>query len=242
MTQLLIIALLVGLFAAYAWAKRQSPEVQRVLFARLAMVAGAVLFLILLVRGINPLLAFVAGLLPAAHGALRLLGNLKHIKRMAEEIRDGSGGSGDARKEREASRSLCMFTLSDGTLDGEVLRGVHAGRRLSEMSGPELHALLADWTASDPRSASLLAEFLSSRRTQARGDARGKPDQTEVEEALKLLGLGRDASRDEVLRAHRRIMQRVHPDMGGSDYLAFKINHAREVLLKWLPESGTAAS
>ncbi len=53
-------------------------------------------------------------------------------------------------------------------------------------------------------------------------------------EALEILGLQKGATRDDVVQAHRRLMQKMHPDRGGSDYLARKINLARDFLLERL--------
>ncbi len=52
-----------------------------------------------------------------------------------------------------------------------------------------------------------------------------------VEEAYEVLGLEPGASDEDIREAHHRLMRMVHPDLGGSDYLATKINRARDVLL-----------
>ncbi len=52
-----------------------------------------------------------------------------------------------------------------------------------------------------------------------------------AQEAIELLGLQPDYSRQDVIDAHRRLIQKLHPDRGGSDYLSSRINRAREILL-----------
>ncbi len=61
-----------------------------------------------------------------------------------------------------------------------------------------------------------------------------RPALPEEAEAREILGVGRDADADEIRAAHRRLVQAVHPDRGGSEALTRRINAARDVLLRRL--------
>ncbi|WP_404933113.1 DnaJ domain-containing protein [Nitratireductor sp. ac15] len=127
-----------------------------------------------------------------------------------------------------------------GTLSGVVLAGRHEGRRLAEMTLEELLSLYTE-LESDEESLRLLETYLDSEfptwrdGAQPNGDrgegvASGTGPMTE-EEAYEVLGLERGASVAQIREAHRRLMQRLHPDMGGTSSLAARINEARDVLL-----------
>lgn len=84
---------------------------------------------------------------------------------------------------------------------------------------PQLHRLWAELTGARQEGAS---------HQQNEASAKGKMT---VEEAYQVLGLKAGASEQEIIAAHRKLMQKIHPDRGGSDYLASKINLAKKILL-----------
>jgi hypothetical protein len=79
----------------------------------------------------------------------------------------------------------------------------------------------------------LWREFSGSKQNashrQSDSGAKGKMS---VDEAYEVLGLKSGASEQDIIAAHRKLMQKIHPDHGGSDYLAAKINLAKKILLK----------
>jgi DnaJ-class molecular chaperone len=79
----------------------------------------------------------------------------------------------------------------------------------------------------------LWQEFIHVRQ-QSSGQQGGRQAPNEAmtrSEAFEVLGLKSGASQDEIVAAHRKLMQKIHPDRGGSDYLAAKINLAKKILL-----------
>ena len=128
-----------------------------------------------------------------------------------------------------------------GDMNGTVLAGVHAGRSLNDLAEDALRALHAECRQADHDGARLLEAYLDRRFPRWREDAEAHDDpgpgtrphagaMTE-EEAYQILGLQQGASPDEVRRAHRTLMKKLHPDQGGSTYLAARVNQAKEVLL-----------
>ena len=126
-----------------------------------------------------------------------------------------------------------------GNLAGEVLAGRFQGQRLDQLDLEDLLRLL-DECAADEESVALLQAYLDRvhgdewrQRAGARAQRQGPPRSGEMsrEEALQILGLDAGAGETEITEAHRRLMQKLHPDRGGSAYLAARINLAKEILL-----------
>jgi hypothetical protein len=130
-----------------------------------------------------------------------------------------------------------------GNMEGRCLTGQFAGRTLSSLSDEELLALLEDLKASDQQGAALIEAYLDWRmkgwrehgakeapRAEPRRPRGGRIRMTR-EEAYEVLGLKKGASDEEIRAAHRKLMMKLHPDQGGSTYLAARINEAKDVLL-----------
>jgi hypothetical protein len=138
-----------------------------------------------------------------------------------------AGGRSEVR-----SDALAMWLDHDsGEMGGDVLSGRFAGRTLETLDAAELQDLARE-LEDDPDSLGLLLAYLDRRRGETDGpDAPGDAPETGREmtpaEALRILGLPPGATAQEVRAAHRRLIKRVHPDLGGSDALAAMINAAK---------------
>lgn len=127
-----------------------------------------------------------------------------------------------------------------GNLEGLVLAGRHEGKMLDTMSLSELQQLYRELPG-DPESRQLLETYLDGRFPIWRKDAEANGGEglgvspgsgaMTKEEAYKILGLEAGAAAADVRKAHRRLMQRLHPDIGGTSFLAARINEAKDVLL-----------
>ena len=126
-----------------------------------------------------------------------------------------------------------------GEISGRVLKGFFAGRRLEDLKPVELAHLCQDCRFADPQSAQIIEAYLdrlhpSWREDLARAEGEhgsGPGGKMTREQALEILGLAPGATQAEIRRAHRELMMKLHPDHGGSTFLAAKINEAKDVLL-----------
>jgi len=125
-----------------------------------------------------------------------------------------------------------------GDVSGRVLKGFFAGRRLEDLKPVELAHLWQDCRFADPQSAQIIEAYLDRAHPTWREDmTRGAGAEPATDgkmtraQALDVLGLQEGASEEDIRRAHRELMKRMHPDHGGSTFLAAKINEAKDVLL-----------
>jgi len=158
----------------------------------------------------------------------------------------GPVGGGPAGKTSDIATDMLAMQLDHrtGDLDGEVLLGRFAGRSLASLGLPDLLALMIDCQRNDPRAVPLLETYLDRHhpdwRQQAgfdsdpEGQSEGHAAQggiMDVETARRILDVPPEATADEIKAAHRRLMNKLHPDHGGSSYLAAQLNQAKDALL-----------
>lgn len=225
------------------------------------LVAAAALLmvvLVLIVVGRLPVQALAAPLVFLLTFAMRNIGLLAQLWSWRRSRTDNGGGA----RPRGAGVSsistpwLAMeLTHRTGVMDGEVLKGSYQGVRLSALTLNDLLVLASECLA-DEDSLRLLEAYLDRShpdwREHASGsdhNGQGQPGDDGARRdgsagpsaatqsmtrslALEILGLDAGASREEIVAAHRRLMQKMHPDRGGSDYLAQRINEARDYLLR----------
>ncbi len=146
----------------------------------------------------------------------------------------GTGANGAKQSVIETPWLAMTLDHDSGDLAGTVRQGRFQGRRLADLAQPDLMALSAE-LAGDAQSAALLESYLDRAYPDwRRGAAPAAPPagQMTADEARAVLGVGPEAGPDEIREAHRRLLKKMHPDVGGSDYLAAKINQAKDLLLK----------
>jgi hypothetical protein len=207
--------------------------------AKIARQGGFVLsFLglaLLVLRGGFGLASALAGL------ALGLAGRNK-AGLFAAAFRAAGQGSRAGRVSTARSPMIEMrLDLDSGALSGSVLGGPFLGRGLETLTRPDCLDLYAGLGRDDPDGARLLETYLDRRfagwreAEQGQGEARGRArrggETMSREEAYEILGLPQGADGEEIIRAHRSLMKKLHPDLGGSNALAARVNQAKDVLL-----------
>ena len=162
----------------------------------------------------------------------------RRLRSMFGGFRNASGAGSSS----DVSTPYLRMSLDHetGAMTGTVLAGSFAGMRLEEMGRSDLLALLRECRADDEESARLLEAYLDRLHPDWRDDFTGgqsgqashtsSGDMT-IAEAYEILGLAPGADAAQIKAAHHRLMMQLHPDHGGTDYLATKINRARDMLL-----------
>jgi hypothetical protein len=225
-----LIVLVLLLLAAYSFSKVDVKQAARVL----RYVGGGALLLFaifLLIRG---------AIVPSVSIGLVGLGLLGYVPQWWAKL-GGRAQKSPGQTSRVRTAHLEMELDHDsGALRGRILAGRHQGAALDDLDVPTLISLLGEL---DEDSISLLATYLDRRqpgwREQASDDFAGasgdhppRGGKMTEQEAYQILGIQPGATTQDIARAHRALIKKLHPDQGGSTYLAAQINEAKDVLIR----------
>lgn len=236
-----VLLIAVMTFVAWVWLRNQPSGQQKPAIIKLVVIAGVVMVVVMAITGRLPILfAMLAFLFPLLRRVLPslLMGRLSGL----------GGGQAKPGNQSHVSSDILNMTLDhdSGDMTGDIVKGPMAGRALADLDESEFIGLLQYCRDQDEDSTRLLETYLDRRFGESwrADDPAGDDSEQSGEhegansggiltdaEALDILGLEAGASRDEIIQAHRRMMQKMHPDRGGSNYLAARINEAKERLL-----------
>ena len=240
MRGLILLAAAAGLYLGFRWFVKQ-PRKTRLQAA--AVTIGTLLIALAASGRLNWVFAVFGALLPFLRRVPSLLVYLPVFRRLYRQVHKSppSAGQSAGQQSNVETRFISMTLDHDsGEMNGRVLEGRYAGENLQSLSLEQLLELLALYYKQDEESAALLRAYLDrihgdswQQQEQAQADtgASGFSGNMSRHEAYDILGLDEGASEEQIVEAHRRLMQKLHPDRGGSTFLAAKINQAKDLLL-----------
>ena len=240
MRGLILLAAVAGLYLGYSWFAKQPRKTQ---FQAAAVTIGVLLIATAASGRLSWVFAAFGALLPFLRRILSLLAYLPVFRRLYQQIsgtRPSTRQSAGQQSNVETRFIRMTLDHDSGEMNGVVLEGRYAGEDLQSLSLEHLLELLALYNREDPESAALLRAYLDrvhgdswQEREQAQADTRssGFSGDMSHREAYDILGLEEGASAKQIIDAHRLLMQKLHPDRGGSNFLAAKINQAKDLLL-----------
>lgn len=234
---ILLIAIVITLALLIRRAQRQPPHKRRGAYLQIILGSAIVGVIILTLAGkMHWIGAALTGLLVVARQLLPVL--IRLLPALGQWRAQASSAAG---KQSEVSGRIVKMTLDhdSGELSGIVLEGPYKDWLLSELDRSQLDALLAYCQQEDSDSAQLLASYMEQRfpdddhqSNEETHSAGANTSGLSRSEALAVLGLTEEASESDIIAAHRVLIQKLHPDRGGNDYLAAKINEAKDFLLR----------
>ena len=235
-------AVIAGLMLAGRWyVSTDTKNLLKVLrWLLLGIVFSIVLFFIFSGR-LTWAFAALPALLPWFFRLRTVARAAKTFSRMRQSHGAGFSSKSTGRNSNIETRYLRMCLDNDtGVMDGEVIAGPYIGQFLDNMSVQDLIQLRRLCDKDDPESGRVLEVYLDRRHPDWReensetSESSSSPRTSAMgrAEAIQILGLREGFTKSEIKQAHRRLISGMHPDHGGSNFLAAQINRAKDVLLK----------
>ncbi len=234
---ILAVALAVGAFLVARWWVQAQPQQ---LLAALRWTALAIALVLLAAIVLSGRWAWLPGLLFFVLPWIRQF-------RVFNTMRKNARGPRPGQSSQISTRFVRMELDHDsGEMTGDITDGQFTGRRLAELNLGELIELWRECAAADEQSRLVLENYLDRGHPEwrsvagagprdegagARADSPWTQTGMSADEACEILGVAPDATPADIESAYRRVMKSAHPDHGGSDWMAAKVNQAKDVLL-----------
>lgn len=231
---ILLLLLLAVVLYFVRWYRKLSKLKQKLFIKYFAIISLAGLLVALVLTGrLNWLIAVAGALLSLLPRMARLfIGLWPSIRPYFQRYQQNKHSS------MQTQFIHLQINMLTGEWQGEVLKGDYVGQKLQIMSLEQLLQLLEQCKEYDAESAALLTAYLDHQHVGWRKSGEesyeypASDSLMNEKQARNILGIAESADKSEVIKAHKSLMQKLHPDRGGSDYLAQQINKARDTLLK----------
>ncbi len=244
MTVIIVVLALLVLVLGLRWFLRRAPQRGKRFLLQLLLIVLALLGLWLALTGrLHWLVALFSSLLPFARRLIPLLFPL--LRWLPKLLRQRNSRRSQTKTGQQSHIQTAWLSMTldhdSGDISGSISGGPFAGSTLQQLSDEQLIELYQLCLSKDPQALKLLDSYIARHRAgveansnedqQADQQTGSESDNLSAKEAYQVLGLEPGASREQIIQAHKRMMQKVHPDRGGSNYLAAKINQAKQRLL-----------
>jgi hypothetical protein len=234
---ILLIAFVIAVATLIGMVKNTPKTQLKALYWKVGLSTIAALLLLMVVTGrVHWIGAIIAVTLPFIRQAIPLLIRYFPLLQQVNRQRQAANPDPSSGNSSDVSTQYLHMTMDHDTnrLNGEVIEGPYKGEKLDELPLEILMELLVFCQQQDHDSKKLLVSYLNHRfgnSWQHKKPAQDSDGPMTTKEAYSILGLKPKASKEEIVAAHRKLMQKVHPDRGGNDYLAAKINLAKDKLI-----------
>ena len=243
MTRIVLTILFVAiLFTIILYRRKKTPQQRKKLIYKILLTILALTLVYLTLTGkMHFLVAIGAAVLPFLSRLLPLVKYIPILRNIYQQRK--ATKQPDEGKVSSVETSLLIMTLNHDTghMDGKVLSGQFAEKNLSDLSPEQLLDLYQLTKSDHADSLGVLEAYLDrevgehwrqdfEEATQEQ-TSRMNNNEMSTSDALDILGLESGATREEIIDAHRKLIQKLHPDRGGSNYLAAKLNQAKAHLL-----------
>ena len=235
---ILLIAFILALVTIIQLFKNTPKNQLKSLYWKVGLGTAAIVLILLAATGrIHWIGAMIGALIPFVRRSIPLL--IRFFPLIQQYIRTRPQPAPSSNNCSEVKTRILNMVLDHDTeqLSGEVISGPFSGRNLDNLELHDLQTLLEYCHQQEKDSARLLMTYLNHRFGNSWQQSSTPPQRDgnlTVEAAYAVLGLQPGASKEQIVQAHRKMMQKVHPDRGGSDYLAAQINEAKDLLISKL--------